>query len=233
MKRTVLILLAFVSVLCMGALTKPTPKMVALPHWRVDATIAGDNPSLGVSAVTSYTGIENANLTLTNASGNGVVTAQIPCSSTNSPSGTTCSAGSESVGVSFTIPSDGCATSGACDVKACASFTWQPVVDSSSDSLAATFQIVETPANAQTISQEGKSRIPGIFTGSAAVSTAVGFPFRVCGTFTFNSAGQKTFRLMYEQSINSTPTNSNLLADGNTSNGQRDIHWEVYPILSY
>lgn len=191
--------------------------------WRVDANISGANPSLGTSSVASYTEITDASLTLTNNSGSGVLTTQIPCSTTNPPTGTTCSAGSESVGVSFTIPRAG-------DVKACASFTWQGQSDSSGDSVAAAFQIVETPTNAQTISQEGRSRVNAQHGGVAAVSTATNYPIRICGTFSFSSAGQKVLRLMYEQLVSSTPTGSLVLADASASVGQRDIHWEVYPI---
>lgn len=188
-------------------------------NWRVDANISGANPSLGGSNVATYTGIENASLTLANASGSGVLTSQIPCSSTNSPSGTTCAAGNESVGVSFTIPS-------ASDALACVSFGHN-LFNGAGGSAAVTFQIVETPSNAQTISQEGKSRISSQH--QVANSSAV-FPYRLCGTFSFASAGQKTLRLMYEQSTGGTITTNALLADADTGNGQRDIHWEVYPI---
>lgn len=187
--------------------------------WRVDANISGANPSLGGSNVTTYTGIENGSLTLSNASGSGVLTAQIPCSSTNSPSGTTCSVGNESVGVSFTIPRAG-------DALACVNFGHN-LFNGAGGSAAVTFQIVETPSNAQTISQEGKTRISS---QHQVASSSMVFPYRLCGTFSFASAGQKTLRLMYEQSTGGTVTTNAVLADADTGNGQRDIHWEVYPI---
>jgi hypothetical protein len=197
-------------------LSSETAINYAPQNWRVDANISGANPSLGTSAVSSYTGIENGSLTLTNNSGTNVLTAQIPCSSTNSPSGTTCSSGNESIGVSFNVPRAG-------DVMACASFGWYGEV--SSGSVLPTFQIVETPNNAQTISQEGKSRIP------ASVSTAGHTsPIRVCGPLSFQSAGQKTLRLMYEQTVSGSVTSSLIIADADASSGQRDVHWEVYPI---
>lgn len=183
--------------------------------WRVDANISGANPSLGTIDVATYTGIENGSLTLTNNTGRGAIAAQIPCSSTNAPSGTTCSAGSESVGVSFVLPAAG-------DVLACATASW---FMSAAGAITGALQIVETPNSAQTISQEGKSR--------AAVdmdSAIVAFPFRVCGTFTFASAGQKTLRLFYEQDVTGTISSSLILADAGAAAGQRDIHWEVYPI---
>jgi hypothetical protein len=192
-------------------------------NWRVDANIAGANPSLGVIDVTSYTGIENGSLTLTNNTGNGVIPAQIPCSSTNAPSGTTCSAGNESVGVSFNLPAAG-------DVRACVYFT-HFFDDTADDVLSSAFQIVETPANAQTISQEGKSRIgPGATLPATAGFSDITTPMSVCGTFSFSSSGQKVLRLFYEQDVTSTPTDINILADALAAVGQRDIHWEVYPI---
>ncbi len=186
--------------------------------WRVDANIGGANPSLGTSAVSTYSGIENGSLSLTNT---GTVTAQIPCSSTNSPSGTTCSTGNESVGVSFSLPRAG-------DVLACASFSVGN--GQSAGNLAETvFQVVETPSNAQTISTEGKSRLSS-GTSTAGQATNGIFPLRVCGTFNFSSSGQKTLRLMYEMAVSGTPSAPSLLSDGGASAGQRDIHWEVYPL---
>ena len=184
-------------------------------NWRVDANISGANPSLGTSDVSSYTEITNSGLTLTNNSGNGVLTAQIPCSSTNSPSGTTCSVGDESVGVSFNLPAPG-------DVLACVSFANE--INSNGNAQRASFQIVETPTNAQTISQEGKSRL-AVGQNASLDET----PLRLCGTFTFSSAGQKVLRLMYEQDVTAI-TSHTIFADASASVGQRDIHWEVYPL---
>lgn len=190
-----------------------------LINWRVDANISGAHASLSSTDVSAYTEITNSGLTLTNNSGNGVVAAQVPCSTTNAPSGTTCSAGDESIGVSFTLPAAG-------DVMACVSFSHFAMAGASG-LVHSVFQIVETPSNAQTISQEGKSRV---HSGINAASTGGMFPHRLCGTFTFSSAGQKTLRLMYEQNITATVTTNQIQADAATDQGQRDIHWEVYPI---
>lgn len=189
--------------------------------WRVDANIGGANPSLGLSAVTSYTEITNASLDLVQNQGS--VAVQIPCSSTNASSGLTCSSGSESLGVVFNAPRAGA-------VLACASFTHSVNYDSASDGISSTFQIVETPNNAQTILQEGKTRTTSYLNSSATGALDDQKPFRTCGTFNFSSAGQKTLRLMYEQAVAGTPTVSVLLADREALSGQRDIHWEVYPI---
>lgn len=194
--------------------------------WKVDANIGGANPSLGTSAVTSYTSIESNSLDLVNNSGAGNLTAQIPCASGTAPSGTTCSAAAESVGVSFSLPVAG-------DVLACASFNHVVSLDSVGDSIQGAFQLVETSTTSTTVVQEGRSRLQSYkYNGSAAVDEAA-FPFRVCGTFTFSSAGTKVIRLMYEQAVSGTPLNSNINADRSSSVGQRDIHFEVYPLNYY
>ncbi len=193
-------------------------------NWRVDANIsAGTNPSLSTTNdVSTYENgvLETTDATLTNNTGNGVITAQIPCSTTVTPSGTTCSSGSESLGVAFTLPA-------AQDVLACASFAHR-MTTGSSGVIRSTFQIVETPTNAQTVSQEGKSRIPSVL--AMASVGPIAHPMRVCGTFTFSSGGQKVLRLRYEQDITTTVTTNEVDIDADAEEGQNDIHWEVYPI---
>ncbi len=187
-------------------------------YWKVNANISGANPSLGTTSVDPYQGIVSTALTLTNNSGTDNLTAQIPCSGVNPPTGVTCSVGSESIGVSFTIPAAG-------DVLACVSFT-HSINTAAASTVVTTFQIVETPNNAQTITQEGKTRI-----ASALGTTGdVMWPYRLCGTLSFGSSGQKTIRLMYEQAVTGAPNSSAVQADGASSRGQYDIHWEVYPL---
>lgn len=189
--------------------------------WMVDANISGSNFSLGtVSDVTSYTELTNASGVLTQ-NANSTLSVGIPCSSTNAGTigSTTCSAGSESLGVTFEVPS------APVDVKACVSFSH--IMDNgASGNVGATFQIVETGNATQTILQEGKSRV---FSSNNNASTAVGLPHRLCGTFRFTSAGQKTLRLFYEQDITATVNNNLIAADSLSNLGQRDIHWEVWP----
>lgn len=192
------------------------------PHqvgWRVDANISGANPSLGVTSVSSYTEITDSALTLTQNSGS--ISAGIACSSTNASTvgATTCAAGSESIGVTFNAPAPGA-------VLACASFG-HSIATSTGGTVNGAFQIVETPSNAQTILQEGKSKVSSaIATGG---TTAI-LPHRLCGTFEFASAGQKTLRLMYEQLVSGTVSSVSIPADGIASVGQRDIRWEIMPI---
>lgn len=186
--------------------------------WKVDANISGANPSLGTATVGAYTGITNPSLTLVNNPGAGNIAAQIPCAGTTAPSGTTCTV-DESVGVSFQLPRAG-------DVLACASFGWQGATGAGGF-LETAFQLVETANNAQTPLQEGKSKLP---ISVAAASSSNSDTLRVCGNFSFASAGQKTLRLTYEQAATAVVSTSQIFADANASVGQRDIHWEVYPI---
>lgn len=180
----------------------------------VSANIAGANPSLGTSAQTAYTGITNSSLTLTNNTGS--VTAQIACAGTTASSGTTCTAADESLGVAFTIASTG-------TYKACASGA---VTLGGATGSMVTFQIVETPNTAQTISTEGNGRIH--LQNSAANAGQVTLPFEVCGIFVFGSTGQKTLRLFYEQNaVGAAPL---IYADASGTDGQRDLLWTVYRI---
>lgn len=184
--------------------------------WKVDANISGGYPALSSSSVSTYTGLEDGSLSMTQNAGSAPV--QIGCSSTNAPSGLTCSAGSESVSVAFTPPVAG-------DYLACASFNHYAEL-SGSGNVQATFQVVETATNAQTVIQEGKSRVAS---GNSNASFVL-HPHRVCGNFTFTSVSQKMLRLMYEQTTSATVVSNSILADAAASNGQRDIHWEVYPV---
>jgi hypothetical protein len=198
--------------------TQETAYTADVANWRVDANLSGStNFALGSSNQTSYIGMTNSGITLTNNT-TATATAQVPCATTTAPSGTTCTAADESNGVAFTIPRAG-------TYEACVEFAHQ-AAGSGAPVVAAAFQIVETPTNAQTISQEGKSRV------SSGIGTASNlfFPHNLCSTFKFDSVGQKVLRLMYEQSITATVATNEIIADGNTSLGQRDIHWTVKPI---
>lgn len=185
--------------------------------WFVDANISGANVSLGTGNDSSYVGSGDPSLTLTQNTGS--ITTQVTCSGTNAPSGTTCSSGDETIGISFTVPIPGY-------VEACVYFTHR-LQTGASGTVNTTFQIVETPINAQTISQEGKSRISNALKMQNSETKA---PVNLCGTFYFSSAGQKALRLMFEQAVVATVTASIVEADADTGNGQRDIHWTVFPL---
>lgn len=197
--------------------------------WYIDATIAGANPSLGTSNVSSYTEITNGSLTMTPRTGSAA--AGIMCSSTNAAatpttSTSTCSAGSESLGLNAVIP-----VSGAYEV--CADFSHYMEADQA-EGVNTAFQIVQTPTNAQTITTEGGSRKSGrnaplaIASGTAQ---AINIPYTVCGIFQL-SAGTNGFRLMYEQLVTGTPNGSEILADELSTVGQRNMRFTIKPINS-
>ena len=187
--------------------------------WRVDATITGASVPLSTASVASYSPIENANLSLMNNTGTNVVSAQIPCSGTNYPSGTTCTGGSESVGINFSNGRGG-------DVLACVSFGDTVTLGSGTPSLIGSYQIVQTPSDAQTILQEGKSRAGFTFAGAQSS----GNTHRVCGTFTLTALEPTTLRLMYMQTVVAPVTAHTINAEGTVALGKRDIHWEVIPL---
>lgn len=200
-----------------------TAQTIVMPDaqgWYVDASIAGANPSLGTSSVTSYTGIENGSLTMTQNSGSAAV--QIGCSSTNAPSGLTCSSGNESLSVAFTPPRSGA-------YRACVEANHYIDSPAGSINVASTFQIVETATNAQTILQEGKGKA---MSGSVSMSgdRREYRSVATCGDFVLSAGAQRMLRLMYETEISGTPDNHYIKADSDSVLGQPDVHWTIYPL---
>lgn len=187
--------------------------------WRVDANISGANPSLGTGTVAAYAEVTNGSLTLVQNSGSQGV--QIACASGTASTGTTCSV-NESVGIAFQAPRAG-------SVMACVSFSHDASVAATSD-VTSTFQIVETTNTSSAVVAEGNTRLQSEIEASGTGAVDISHPLRLCGTFNFVSAGLKTLRLAYEQTTSGT-VNSNVLdADAAGANGQRDIHWEVFPM---
>lgn len=188
--------------------------------WRVDANISGAHVSIPSGNQATYAEMTNGSLTLTQNDGS--IGTQIACASGTASSGTTCSAANESIGIAFTVPRAG-------DVLACASFGHYLQSGASALDLTTVFEIIETTNTSSAVVSEGKARIS---TGSASlpVNSSVFYPVRVCGNFSFSSAGLKTLRLAYEQSQTTAANQNLILADAASAAGQRDIHWEVYPI---
>lgn len=101
------------------------------------------------------------------------------------------------------------------------------------ESVNSTFQLIQTPTNAQTETAQGGTRITSAYTAGTAVSTGqeVTIPNSSCSNFNFN-AGAVGVRLMYEQSVVGTPDSSLVVADQSAANGQRDIHITVEPVTA-
>lgn len=192
-------------------------------NWRVDVNIGGATVGISTGNQSSYIGATDSSLDMVLRTGS--VAAQIPCSTTNPPTGLTCAAGDESVGVSFTIPYAG-------KYKVCGEFIHGFDLDASS-ALSTTFQWVETPNNAQTISQEGGSRMNDRLDSNSGISETHARPLHVCGEFTFTSSGQKTLRLFHENSSTGTINSNSIIADRNASDGQRDMRITVEPVTKF
>ncbi len=201
-----------------------------LYNWTVDASMGGSaaNPSLGTGNTAAYAELTSASLDLVNntTAGPNVLTAQIACASGTASTGLTCSS-NESVGIAFNLPIAG-------SVEACAAFTHELDIGGSATpgGVDAVFQIVETTNTSSAIVQEGKDRLDSYseMTTAGGNRYLSGNPMRVCGTFNFSSAGQKTLRLEFEQSVSGTVGASIIRADRAAAAGQRDIHWTVRPI---
>lgn len=190
--------------------------------WFVDASIATTNTtniSTGTGSQATYSGLENANLAMTQNS-TSTLSVGIPCSSTNAATvgALTCSVGNESIGVTYNLPKPGKA-------RACFVFGHRFSGGTTADASIA-FQVVETAANSQTILQEGGDKLS---VRSTVDNDTVSHPFRVCGIFDFVSAGQKTLRLFYEQSASNLSA-SEIFTDLETTIGQRNIRVTVEPI---
>ncbi len=179
--------------------------------FNIDVSIGGANPDLGTADVTTYTGITDASLDLVINAGSR--SAQIACAGTTESSGLVCSAADESVGISFTIPHTG-------KYEVCSQFSHSSTGGTSTNVV---FQLVETPNNAQTISQEGRGKQEVLMDTTDQVSG-----FNLCGLFEFSSSGKKTVRLFREQDNTGAPTNI-LVLDRLATLGQRDLHFSVRP----
>jgi hypothetical protein len=173
-------------------------------NWFIDVNIGGANPTVA-GAPSSYTEITSASLDLVHNTGS--ATAQIACSTTNPSTGTTCAAGSESVGIAFVPAMPG-------RHKVCAYYS------SNYGSGTAGTQLVQTPNNAQTILSEGGTRY--LLTQSAG-SVSDYFPQASCGYFNLTDTSKATIRLMAE--VNSGTLT--IQADRGALVGQPDIHFTV------
>lgn len=181
-------------------------------HW--DVNIGGANPTLGLANVAAYTSISNGSLDLVVNPGS--KPAEIPCAAPNPSTGLTCSVGNENIGVVIDISTSG-------KYKICGEFSHLVATDAVSEGVLSTFQWVETSNTTDTIIQEGNSRVMSGISSSSGTE-AIGTSINICGDFVFSSAGQKTIRLAYEQSVSGTPTTSDIRINRDASQGQRDMH---------
>lgn len=188
--------------------------------WFIDANIGGGNPSLGTSAVSSYTELTISTLDLVVNASKGSAPAEIACASGTASTGLTCTAVNESVGIAFTPPKTG-------KYEVCSNFTHSSY--QSSGSLTSVFQLIETTNTSSAVVNEGGERVVTLNNSNAINNN--GYPIRVCGVFNFLDTSKKTIRLSYEQVVAGAITHSLVIADRDASAGQRDIHFTVKPIV--
>ncbi len=186
--------------------------------YYVEGNIGGANIVLGNSLISTYNEVTNGSLDLVVRTGS--APAGIACSSGN-PSvvgSLTCSAGSETPGITFNVPYAG-------KYEVCSNGY---MVATGTSQAVAGWQLYEVPnSGALTLIQAGgqKQMVHGM-TGS---TFDTGSAFSICGNFDFTSAGQKTIKLLRTQPSN-TVTNFLLMADRDGSTGQRDIRFVVRAI---
>jgi len=194
------------------------------PDWLVDVNIGGGEASLGTGNTATFSQLFNASFDMVVNPAN-TLDVKIPCDGANPPtSSTTCGAGSESIGISFVLPEAG-------TVEACFSFEHSAQLGGTNNVATQVFQLVETPINAVTITQEGGRRAAVTYTNQHGSGVNRSKYFNLCGNFVFASAGQKVIRLFFEQQIDAgSMSSSNIRADRSAPKGQRDIHITVKPV---
>jgi hypothetical protein len=189
---------------------EPSPQEQAISpeqaSWFVDVNIGGANPTFS-TVRTSYTELTASSWDMIINTSKGSASAEIPCQATTASTGLTCSGVDESMGVAFTPPMIG-------RYRVCASGSFN--LASSADLI---YQLVETPNNAQTVLQEGGSRL-SYSTGAVAVVNST----TICGEFNFSDVSKRTIRLMHEKENTGVVT---VLADRSGTAGQRDFHFTV------
>lgn len=160
--------------------------------WSVDITQDGAVPTLSNTAVSNSD--MSAAMTLHQTPGLNRQIGWATCTTTNSSTGITCGAGTMDVGVSFIMPEPG-------NVMVCFTVESEIQTNNTAQQTNMVFNMVETPINAQTITQN--TQLQSVhFTGQGS---AILFEVQVtsCGIVGFNTNGRKALRLFY------TLTNSN------------------------
>lgn len=164
--------------------------------------------SLGVSAILTDTEVAASDMTMTPYSGSAA--AGTMCSSTNSAtspstSATTCAAGNEVYGGSFTIPTVG-------HYEVCLDFSWRTQTDGG-EALDNVFFLGETATNSTTILAEGVRLDVYSQAPDSTANMYIDHGIRLCSIFNWASTGTKGVRLFVQQFIAGTPDVSQILAE--------------------
>lgn len=183
-------------------------------YWAV-GNITGGNADLGTSA-SADRDVTSATATLSvdaNSVPSGASSIGIPCdgSNDNSVGATTCSAGNENVGMIVNIPVAG-------SYQACVQFSHYVELPASADTTAqVTFYLVETNNGSMTPTQRPYGAQATKTESYNAVADHIDhyFPITLCSVFKFSTAGKKTIRLVYQQTVSGTPTQNSVALDAN------------------
>jgi hypothetical protein len=191
--------------------------------FHAEGSFTGGNFDLGSAAQASYIEMTNGSLTFTPTSGSGAISTM--CATTNaaatpSTSATTCAAGNESNGVAFIIPRTGL-------YRVCVDFTvYAQSAAATALNISDTFQLIETPTNAQTQTTNTKSMAWVAKNGAiAGTDTLMSDEVMMCRNFNFTTSGTKGVRLMYMMAAATVAASSHLILSDNGNN--RTVHWTV------
>lgn len=214
----------------LNLLPMPTP----VAPWWIEAqqyTTDTTHFSLPTSGTTSsWTEITNAAVEVLPISGSAAVGTM--CDTTNaatspSSSATTCAAGSESLGINFSIPAAG-------PYEVCFRGSLQ-FYASSGASVNDNFAINETPTNAQTVTTQGKNTAYHAIVGmiiTGGVNSAVGDTINICEIFNWTTSGTKAVRLMFRGNVSSSTSHQIYGPLDNATYGDINPVWRVKPLSS-
>ena len=185
-----------------------------------------DNSVVDIGTVNNLTpsGAPNANGSITNF---GSIDARVPCDGGNSPTGLTCSAGSEVIGISYDAHVSG-------PWEVCMEFNSFINIVVASSSMANLWNISRWSEDLLTLIEEGNSRQMSFYaTQSSGGNTidSMNTPIRICSTFNIQ-AGVNTFLLSFTKQSNGTVSNNWILAESNFAGlgAPRNIKMTARPI---
>lgn len=146
-----------------------------------------DSPNFFIGTTFAEQTISNGSMTLNNIKGS----CQIACAGTEESSGTTCSVGNESLGVSCNLPN-----AGRYEVCADMNMTVSSGSGGGGGNMNLAARIVETENASQSIIQSFDEYTSWAFSNSAVAGThTTESKQRFCQVFDVNSVGKKTFRV--------------------------------------
>lgn len=179
---------------------------------------------IGTANNTFLSGAPNANGSITSL---GSIPVRVPCDGGNTPTGTTCSAGSEVIGISYDAHIAG-------PWEVCMEFNSFINIVVASSSMANLWTISRWSEDLLSVQEEGNSHQMSFYaTNTAGTSTidSINTPVSLCSVFNLQ-AGTNTFLLTFRKQSNGTVSNNWILAESNFAGlgGPRNIRMSARPI---